>query len=192
MTVQPEIEIAGRKYPVFDTNDVLWTQDQYLAAATDGLERFVRLARPWGYAPELTLPKRLDYVDRAFIKVARHVGGTVVEHTWGVCEDDQQLFRDYPRLDTEGLLPEGWILVAEVATIHECEVPSKATFDAMFNGFRNDEAIQDLIKEQGIPALADYDFEQVVYGYPASKPGSVPTWHYVDIEPNLDAENRYS
>lgn len=108
MAELPPITVDGLQLPVHDSDDVLWREAQYTSAAEDGLESFVRLARPFGYAPDISLSRRLQHIDAALQIIASHCEAAVVPYQWGVCADQPEIFKDYPRADAEGLLPQAF------------------------------------------------------------------------------------
>lgn len=191
MTDSANLVVDGLTLPIHDTDDVLWHEAQYIAAVSDGLDSFIRIARPFGYRPDISLGKRLLHVDSALHTIAKYCGISVVPYQWGVCRDAPDMFKDYPRDDAKGLLPAGFLLVAEVTSIIPVE-HSLESFDAVFKRMQNTTQIDSLIAEldDGIQTpYTDYDIEQVMYGRLATNPEGTPQWYYVDPDPLLNAED---
>lgn len=193
------LRFSGLDLPIYPTDIVL---DQLgfsdigertaaaLAAEQHPDTTFIRTAEPFRNYYNEDLRSRLDHTDKALRVVSDVCEVPIVEYTWGLCLDDGQI--SYNRKYLGGLLPPGYLLVAEVEIILPAANGPDTTqqhvqaLKRYQKGEKKLRSIQSLTKIPNLqhqPDFEDYDGSQTMFGSRASQPNTAPALWFIDIEP---------
>lgn len=114
---------------------VAWNADEMDSSAQSGAERFLRRVCLGVEVKGIgSLTEALEVADMAITDAAKHMGVTPVDHEWALYERPETLFRrdgaderDY----NNPLLPEGLVLIADVASVTSLEPLNGAEYRAV-------------------------------------------------------------
>ncbi len=176
------LKYHGLDLPIYPTEEVLHTKEQYRSADLHGQSTFVRTVRTSG--PTETLASRLSRADWYFDQIARYCGTKIVPHTWGLCKDVPEITFER-RLLVDDIVPRGYLPVAEVTAIEPCgDIPLDAVSlfqKGLTKYYKNAVATNE-------HPYTDVRIGQVMYGRQVASDQEPRTW-YVDIEPLVGTQH---
>ncbi|MCA9330347.1 hypothetical protein KDA11_06870 [Candidatus Saccharibacteria bacterium] len=126
-------------------------------------------------AHEIGLQKTLQIADNSFDKLVRHkrmqrIGACVIPHTWGLIEvSDEQIKSDSRIERQQGIVPQGYALVAEIPRV---EYDMSSGYQPVAKNFEHCNIIEKVIKETNAQhntghsklVVSDLGLRQFMYG----------------------------
>jgi hypothetical protein len=173
---------TGFDLPVWSAEtEVRRTPQEFRAAAIEGEPSFVRSTRLMGLG-FTSLQTCLEVADQEFAVAADMCGAKVVEHEWGLKPRTPADTDAYGRLVyPENLVPEGYVLVAQVQTLPNL-MPISAAPDHRHDITQGVEQYQSRQADSSIPTLNDITPAQFTVQH---TPQGSQRW-LVDIEPRFN------
>lgn len=165
----------GLDLPIYPAEEVLYNKEQYREADLHGKPTFVRTVRTSG--PPETLAERLSRADWCFQQLAKLCKIQIVPHIWGLCKDIPEIL--YERRLIDGIIPKGYLPVAEVAVIEPVgDIPADSISSFQKGLTRYSRQVVSVTDHP----YTDTRIGQVMYGTRAGEDETPQAW-YVDIEP---------